>query len=83
VDLIVLLIGFVPRPGMREISQTLGLATGTDGFLVTADEHVCDNITNIPGVFLAGAVKGPSSIVNAVADAKAAAVEAYKYLTSE
>ena len=83
VDLMVLLVGFVPGPESRKIAKMLGLATGPDGFLISADEHVQDNCTAIPGVFLAGAVKGPACIVNAIADARATAMQVKSYLNGK
>ena len=83
VDLMILLVGFVPRPETRKITQMLGLQTGPDGFLLTADEHVQDNSTTIPGLFLTGAVKGPASIVNTIADARATAIQVKTYLNGK
>jgi heterodisulfide reductase subunit A len=80
VDLLILLVGFVPSPETIRLAALLGLKTGADGFLNSLDEHTLDNQTEIPGVFLAGAVKGPTSIVNSIADARAAAQQADKYL---
>ena len=82
VDLIVLLVGFVPGPETRKITDMLGLQTGQDGFLATTDEHVKNNSTSIPGLFLAGAVKGPACIVNTIADARATALQVKAYLNS-
>ena len=83
VDMMILLIGFVPSPETRKIAQMLGLESGPDGFLVSSDEHVQDNSSIIPGVFLTGAVKGPACIVNTVADARATAMQVKDYLNSE
>ena len=80
VDLMVLLVGFMPRPETRKIATMLGLTPGPDGFLLSADEHFQDNSTSIAGVFLAGAVKGPACIVNTIADARAAALQVKAYL---
>ena len=58
----------------------LGLIAGSDGFLDPCDEHILANLTSVPGVFLAGAVKGPVSVQNTIADARAAAVQIENYL---
>ena len=58
----------------------LGLIAGEDGFLDPMDEHIYANSTSVPGVFLAGAVKGPVSVQNTMADAQAAAVQIENYL---
>ncbi len=83
VDMVVLLVGFVPRPETRIISDMLKLQTGSDGFLSPVDEHFKDNNTTIPGLFLTGAVKGPACIVNSIADARATAVQVKAYLNGE
>ena len=80
VDLVVLLVGFVPGSSARKITGSLGLLQGTDGFLLPADEHTAGNRTLLPGVFLAGAVKGPACVVDTIADGRATAVEVYRYM---
>ena len=82
VDLLVLLTGFVPAGSTGDIAGMLGLVTGTDGFINSADSHIMNNSTDIPGVFVAGAVKGPISIGEAIADARAAAIQLAIYLNS-
>jgi len=83
VDLMVLLVGFVPSPETMKISTMLGLQKGVDGFLKPEDEHLRDNDTVVPGVFIAGAVKGPSCIVNTIADARSTALQVVAYLKSK
>jgi heterodisulfide reductase subunit A2 len=80
VDLVVLLIGFMPTRGSKELAGMIGLKPGTDGFLLPVDGHTQTNISEIPGVFLAGAVKGPTSIDQAITDARAAALQISEYL---
>ncbi|MCX6305165.1 MAG: FAD-dependent oxidoreductase [Bacteroidetes bacterium] len=83
VDMMILLVGFVPSPETVRIARMLGLSSGPDGFLLPADEHFHDNTTTIPGLFLAGAVKGPACIVNSMADARATAMQVKSYLNGE
>lgn len=73
VDLVILLVGIIPDPETRKIALMLGLPIGTDGFLMSRDEHTKDNETTIPGIYLTGAVKGPACIANTIADARATA----------
>ncbi len=80
VDMVVLLIGFIPEPGNAGLTGNLSLASGDDGFLLPADCHLGNNLTKSPGIFLAGAVKGPTGITDAMADGKAAAIAARNYL---
>jgi len=82
VDLMVLLAGFIPRPESAHLSRMLGLQTGSSGFVLSDDQHLLDNDTFVPGVFLAGAVKGPSGITEAVADGRATALRVVQYLNT-
>ncbi|MEI7490012.1 MAG: FAD-dependent oxidoreductase [Bacteroidota bacterium] len=82
IDLLVLLSGFVPSGGTRGISKMLGLQEGDDGFINSADQHSQNNLSGIEGVFLAGALKGPISVSEAVADARAAAAQVTCYISS-
>lgn len=80
VDLLVLLIGIVPAAGTTNLAGMLEIYPGDDGFLVPGDEHFHSNRTNVPGVFLAGAVKGPATIENTITDARAAALQIAQFL---
>lgn len=80
VDILVLLIGFVPSEGTKGIGKMLNIDFGVDGFLKTADEHTMTNVSNIPGVFLAGTCAGPKCITNTITDARAAAAKIGSFL---
>jgi heterodisulfide reductase subunit A len=80
VDLLILLVGFVPSPETRRLAAMLGLKEGDDRFLSVADEHTITNSTAIPGVFLAGTVKGPAGIANTITDARSTALQVAAYL---
>ncbi|HRS53179.1 MAG TPA: FAD-dependent oxidoreductase [Bacteroidales bacterium] len=80
VDLLVLLIGFVPSEGSKMVGNMLGLQTGVNGFYKTADQHALTNISNVPGVFFAGACTSPKTITNTITDARAAASTIARYL---
>jgi heterodisulfide reductase subunit A len=80
VDMVVLLAGFCPNPDLNPIFDSLGLKTGEDGFIKVGDGHLKPNVTEIPGIFLTGAVKGPVSISETIADAKAAGMEVWRYI---
>jgi heterodisulfide reductase subunit A2 len=73
VDLMVLMLGFVPSEGTKAIGKMLGLQFGVNRFFKTADQHTLTNISNVPGVFFAGACTSPKTITNTVTDARAAA----------
>jgi heterodisulfide reductase subunit A len=80
VDLLVLLVGFVPSPETRRLAAMLGLKEGEDRFLCPSDEHTLSNSTIVPGVFIAGTVKGPAGISNTITDARATAIQIASYL---
>jgi heterodisulfide reductase subunit A len=84
VDLLVLLSGITSPPQSVSLASDLGIQRGEDGFLSPSDPHSGDNLSCIPGIFLAGTVKGPASVTESIADGRAAAVQAaefYKSLT--
>lgn len=83
VDLLVLLVGMVPSAGTAKLADMLGLLAGDDRFLLPADEHTQANHTATEGVFLAGAVKGPSCIATTIADGRAAALQIAAWLTNK
>lgn len=82
VDLLILLVGFLPSVETKRLASMLGLESGSDGFLLPKDGHVQDNHSSVPGIFLTGALKGPATIVNSIADARAAAVQVQLFLNS-
>ena len=70
-DLVVMACGMVPPAGLAETSAGLGLGSEAGGFLAAA---------GIPGVFAAGAVRGPRTIAETVADARHAAARLLTFL---
>jgi heterodisulfide reductase subunit A len=80
VDLLVLMVGFVPSEGTRKIAGMLALNFDTDGFIKSTDEHTMTNVSNIRGVFLAGTCTGPRTITNTITDARAAAAKVAGFL---
>jgi heterodisulfide reductase subunit A len=78
-DLVVLSLGLVAdwRPeGFCQVSS------GPDGFIKTIKPKTAPSLTEMEGVFVAGAAAGPKDIVDSIAEAGAAAMEAAKYLTA-
>lgn len=80
VDILVLMVGFVPSEGSKKIGKMLGLDFTEYGFLQTTDEHTLTNSSKIPGVFLAGTCTAPKTISNTITDARAAAAKLASYL---
>ena len=76
-DLVVLSLGMVPGwdpEGHCHVSQ------GSDGFIKTIQSKLSPTLTDIEGIYVAGAAAGPKDIVDSIAEAGAASMEASKYL---
>ncbi len=80
VDLLVLLVGFLPSAGTTRLGKMFDLEFNPNGFLMPADELLATNDTRIPGVFLAGSCKGPKNIEDTLTDARSAACRVDQYL---
>ena len=78
-DLVVLSLGIVPGWGPEAHCQ---VATASDGFIKTTKPKIAPTLTNMEGIFVAGAAAGPKDIVDSIAEAGAAAMEAAKYLVA-
>jgi heterodisulfide reductase subunit A len=78
-DLLVLMVGMEPSCGTKQLSDACRI-NGEYGFAVSKDVHLSDNLTERPGLFLAGACKRPMSITETITDARAAAWEIIQYV---
>jgi heterodisulfide reductase subunit A len=78
-DLVVLSMGVVPDWSPEGYCN---IATGPDGFIKTVKPKIAPSLTEMEGVYVAGAAAGPKDIVDSIAEAGAAAMEAAKYLTA-
>jgi heterodisulfide reductase subunit A len=78
-DLAVLSLGMIP--GWNPSGQC-AVSTGADGFVKTVMPKIAPTLTDMEGVFVAGVAAGPKDIVDSIAEAGAAAMEAAKYLTA-
>ena len=79
-DLVVLSLGMVPD---WNPDGTCRISTAEDGFIKTVKPKSAPTLTEMEGVFVAGAAAGPKDIVDTIAEAGAAAMEASKYLVGE
>jgi heterodisulfide reductase subunit A2 len=79
-DLAVLSLGMIP--GWNPSGQC-AVSTGADGFVKTVMPKIAPTLTDMEGVFVAGVGAGPKDIVDSIAEAGAAAMEAAKYLAAE
>jgi len=82
-DLLVLMVGFVPSEGSNKVGKMIGLYTGPNKFFKTQDQHTLTNVSNIEGVFFAGACTSPKTITETITDARAAAVTVADYLNDQ
>ncbi|OAQ20986.1 CoB--CoM heterodisulfide reductase iron-sulfur subunit A family protein [Thermosulfurimonas dismutans] len=80
VDMVVLVPGFIPEFGSREIGNLLGLCTDSLGFFEARESKTSPVETVRKAVWLAGATSGPKDISESVISAEAAALEAISFL---
>ncbi|MBM3134199.1 MAG: FAD-binding protein, partial [Chloroflexi bacterium] len=73
-DLVVLSVGLRPAPQAQEMAQRLGVALRPDGYCQTME--FAPSATSVPGIFVAGAFRGPKDIPETVVEASAAAAQA-------
>ena len=78
-DLVVLSLGLLP--GWAPDGHCR-LATGSDNFIKTVKPKLAPALTELEGVFVAGAAAGPKDIVDSIVEAGAAAMEASRYLAA-
>ena len=76
-DLVVLSLGIVPDWNPKGFCD---LSTGDDAFIRCAMPQTAPTLTDMEGVFVAGVAAGPKDIVDTIAEAGAAAMEAANYL---
>ena len=82
VDLLVLMTGMEAAQIQKSLNAKLGLRAGTDGFIDTKNPFTQTNLSNIDGIFLAGACTGAKTIPETLADARAAADLVNAYIMS-
>ena len=56
------------------------MSSAPDKFIKTIQPRISPTLTDLDGVFTAGAAAGPKDIVDTITEAGAAAMEASKYL---
>lgn len=76
-DLVVLSMGMIPGWNPQGICP---LSTASDKFITSIRPKISPAVTDMEGVFTAGAASGPKDIVDSIAEAGAAAMEAAKYI---
>jgi heterodisulfide reductase subunit A len=83
VDMLVLMVGMETAEGNSKLCASMGFKASGDRFLNTADAHIFSNISEVPGVFLAGTCTGPKTLTETLTDARSAALALHDYLIQE
>lgn len=78
-DLVVLSLGMIPGWNPDGICP---VSAAPDRFIQTIQPKIAPTLTDMDGVFVAGAAAGPKDIVDTITEAGAAAMEAAKYMTA-
>jgi heterodisulfide reductase subunit A2 len=78
-DLVVLSLGMVPGCNPQEFVQ---IGRDDDGFVTCAQPKLAPALTDQEGMFVAGTAAGPKDIVDTIAKAGSAAIEAANYMRS-
>jgi heterodisulfide reductase subunit A len=82
-DMLVLMAGMEISQGSRKVIELLGLETGENRFLKSLDNHIANNLTNIPGVFCAGTCTAPMNVTETISHARAAVADVIDFLKNE
>ena len=78
-DMVVLSLGMIPGWNPE---GTCPVSTAADRFIHTIRPKIAPTLTDMEGVFVAGAAAGPKDIVDTITEAGAAAMEATKYMAT-
>jgi heterodisulfide reductase subunit A len=78
-DLVVLSLGLVPG---WSLEGRCPLSASADGLIKTVKPKLSPSLTEMEGVFVAGAAAGPKDIVDTIAESGGAAMEASNYLAA-
>lgn len=77
-DMVVLAVGMMPTQDAQAIASRLGIVRDEFGFLSSPPGRPC--LSSRPGIFLAGACRGPKDILESVKDGSLAASRAVSFL---
>jgi heterodisulfide reductase subunit A len=76
-DLAVLSLGMIPSWNPQGVCP---VSSDSDRFIKTTHPKISPTLTDMQGVFVAGAAAGPKDIVDTITEAGSAAMEASKYI---
>ena len=79
-DMLVLMAGMEISESSLKLGNSLGLKMGDNRFFAGRDSHYGSNLSNIDGVFYAGACTAPMNITETISHARAAVADVIEYL---
>ncbi|MCL5097594.1 MAG: CoB--CoM heterodisulfide reductase iron-sulfur subunit A family protein [Candidatus Omnitrophica bacterium] len=80
VDMVVLAVGLEPRGDAQDVRRLFNMSCSSEGFFLERHPKLAPVNTFADGVLLAGCCQGPKDIPDTVAQAGAAAAEAFKLI---
>jgi len=80
-DMVVLSVGFMPKEGVKQLADKLGVSLNEYGFCKTEDFTPVE--TNKPGIFVCGSFSGPKDIPETVMQASGAAAKASSIISDQ
>ncbi len=80
-DLLVLMSGMLCNEDTASLASMVRAEVDSDGFMRSRDNIYRINESNRPGIFFAGACTGTKTVPETVAEARAAALDIYNYLS--
>jgi heterodisulfide reductase subunit A len=80
VDMVVLSVGLEPNADAQDVRRMFNMSCGDEGFYLERHPKLAPVSTFTDGIFLAGCCQGPKDIPDTVAQAGAAAAEAYSLI---
>ena len=82
-DLLVLMSGMSCSRCTRDVASMLRLEVDDDGFFRSRNNISAINLSSRRGIFYAGACTGTKTVPETLAEARSAALEVYRYLSTE
>jgi heterodisulfide reductase subunit A len=80
VDMVVLAVGLEPHPDTEKIRRLFNMSCSSEGWFLERHPKLAPVSTFTDGIFLAGCCQGPKDIPDSVAQAGAAAAEAFSLI---
>ncbi|WCJ60247.1 CoB--CoM heterodisulfide reductase iron-sulfur subunit A family protein [Fontisphaera persica] len=80
VDMVVLAVGLEPHPDADDVRRLFNMSCSSEGWFLERHPKLAPVSTPTEGIFLAGCCQGPKDIPDSVAQAGAAAAEAFSLI---